>query len=201
MLLREEQLISLFEGEIGLETDVEWQEDAEVGKSSDISDLKGADPLQDTSVLVHHFTLLKVEAITGELRRHLHERLIEIGRMIDVLLKLEESVHWRSEELRMAQPISHILVLLLWLDGDIVLVPLSVVVIVRNWPVQSFLLPLHDVFELGLLVPGRVGDKPILVLEGPLGFFGKISPWESEIRQFRSNGSVWVEIGVNTRNA
>lgn len=92
--------------------------------------------------------------------------------MVDVLLKLEESVHRRAEELRMAQSICHILVLLLWLDGHIILVSLSVVVIVSDWPVQSFLLPLHDVLERSLLVPGSVSDKPILVLEGPLDFFG-----------------------------
>ena len=201
MLLREEQLVSLVEGEICLEGDVEGQEDSEVGKSCDVSQLEGADPLQDAGVLVDHFSLLEVQAVAGELGRHLHERLIEVGRMVDVLLQLEEPVDWGSEELRVSQSIGDILVLLLWLDGDIVLVSLAVVVIMGDWPVQSFLLPLHDVFELRLLVPGRIGDKPILILEGPLGFFGQISPWESEIGQFGSNWPVGVEIGVNARNA
>lgn len=201
MLLREEQLISLVQGEVGLEADVEWQEDSKVGKSSDVSQLEGADPFQNSGVFVNNLSLLEVQAITGELGGHLDEGLVEIGRMVDILLELKEPVNWGSEELRMSQSIGDVLVFLLWLDGDIVLVSLAVVVVVGDWPVQSLLLPLHDVFELRLLVPRGIGDKPVLVLEGPLGFFGEISPWESKIGQFGRSWPVGVEIGVDAGNA
>lgn len=201
MLLREEQLIGLVKGEVSLEADVEWQEDSEVGKSSDISQLEGADPFQNSGVFVNNLSLLEVQAIAGELGGHLDEGLVEVGRMVDILLELEESVNWGSEELRMSQSIGDVLVLLLWLDGDIVLVSLAVVVVVGDWPVQSLLLPLHDVFELRLLVPRGIGDKPVLVLEGPLDFLGEISPWESEIGQFGRNWPVGAEIGVDAGNA
>lgn len=67
MLLREEQLISLVEGEVGLEADVEWQEDSKVGKSSDVSQLEGADPFQNSGVFVNDLSLLEVQAIAREL--------------------------------------------------------------------------------------------------------------------------------------
>lgn len=201
MLLREEQLVSLVEGEVGLEADVERQEDSEVCESSDVSQLEGADPLQNSGVFVNDLSLLEVQAVAGELGGHFDEGLVEVGGMVDILLELEEPVNWGSEELRMSQAIGDVLVLLLGLDGDIVLVSLAVVVVVGDWPVQSLLLPLHDVFELRLLVPRGIGDKPVLVLEGPLSFFGQISPWESEVGQFGGSGSVGAEIGVDAGNA
>ena len=121
--------------------------------------------------------------------------------MVDILLELEESIDWGSEELGVSKPIGNVLIFLLWLDGDIVLVSLSVVVVMGDWSVQPLLLPLHDVFELRLLVPGSVGDKPVLVLEGPLGFFGQISPGESEVGQVGSDWSVGTEVGVDAGNA
>lgn len=201
MLLREEQLISLFKGKVGLEGDVERQEDSKVGESSDISQLECTDPLQNAGVFVNNLSLFEVQAVTRELGGHLNEGLVEVGRMVDILFELEESVNWSSEELGMSEAIGDVLVLLLWLDGDIVLVSLSVVVVVGDWPVQPLLLPLYDVFELRLLVPGGVGDKPVLVLEGPLGFFGQISPGESEVGQIGSGWSVGAEVGVDARNS
>lgn len=86
MLLREEQLVSLVEGEVGLEADVERQEDSEVCKSSDVSQLEGADPLQNSGVFVNDLSLLEVQAVAGELGGHFDEGLVEVGGMVDILL-------------------------------------------------------------------------------------------------------------------
>ena len=60
MLLCEEQLISLFKGEVCFEGDVERQEYSEVGESSDVSQLEGADPLQNSGIFVNNLSLLEV---------------------------------------------------------------------------------------------------------------------------------------------
>jgi hypothetical protein len=201
MLLGEEDLISLVNDEVGLEGHVQRDEDTEIGKGSDVAQLEGADPFQNSSVFVDHLALLEVETVTGELSGHPHEGLIEIGRMIDILLQFEEAVDGSAEELGMAQTVRYVFVLLFGLDGNVVLVALAVVVVASDWAVQSLLLPFHDVFELGFFVPGSVGDEAILILEGPVDLFGHFPAREAEVGQIWRYRPIGVEVGIDAGNA
>lgn len=197
MLLREEELISLVNNQIGLEGHVEGNEDSEVSKGSNIAQLEGTDPLQNSGVLVNDLALLKVEGGAWELGGHLHEWLVEICGVVDVLLQLEQAIDGGAKELRVSEPVCHVFVLLLGLDSDIVLIALTVVIVAGNGAVEALLLPLHDVFELGFFVPGSVSDEAVLVLEGPTDLLGHFPAGEAEIGQVGSGRPVGVKIGVN----
>ncbi len=201
MQLPDVELVCLVDDQVGLEGHVERDEDAEVGKSSDVAKLEGPDPLQDSSVLIDHLALLEVQGLTGVLGRHFNEGLVEIGGVVDVLFKFEEAIDGGTEELRMTETVRDILVLLLGLDCHVVLVALAVVIVASNGAVEALSLPLDDVFELGLLVPGGVGDEAVLVLEGPTHFLGDFATGESEIGQIRCDGTIGVDVGVDAGNA
>lgn len=172
MQLADIELISLVDYQVSLECHVQGYEDTEIGQGSNVTQLEGTDPLKHSSVLIDDFTLLEVERLTGVLSRHLDEGLIQIGGVVNVLFKLEETIDGGTEELRMSETISHILVLFLGLDSHIILVALAMVIVAGDGAVETLSLPLDDVFELRLLVPGGVGNEAVLVLEGPAHLLG-----------------------------
>lgn len=201
MELAEPELISLVDHQVGLEGHVERNEDTEVGQGSNVAQLEGTDPFEDSSVLVDDFTLLEVQGLAGVLSGHLDEGLVEIGRVVDVLFKFEEAIDGSTEELRVAETISHILILLLGLNSHIVLVSLAVVIVAGDGAVEPLPLPLDNVFELRLLVPGGVGDEAVLILEGPANLLGHLATGEAQIGQIGSGRAIGVEVGIDAGNA
>lgn len=201
MELAEPELVSLVDHQVGLEGHVERNEDSEVAQSCKVAQLEGAYPLEDSGVLVDDFTLLEVEGLAGELGGHLDEGLIEIGGVVDVLFELEEAIDGSTEELRMAETISHIFVLLLGPNSYVVLVALAVVIVAGDGAVEPLPLPLDDVLELRPLVPGSVGDEAILVLEGPANLLGDLATGEAQVGEVGSGGAVGVEVGIDAGNA
>lgn len=83
----------------------------------------------------------------------------------------------------MTQSISHILVLFLRLDGNIILVAFSMIVILGDRTMQSLLLPLYDVLEWYFRVPWCISNESIFVGKGPDLFIMNISSWEAYIGQ------------------
>lgn len=201
MELAEPELISLVHDQVSLEGHVERNEDTKIAQSCKVAQLESTDPFEDSSVLIDHFTLLEVEGLAGVLSGHLDEGLIEIGGVVDVLFKFEEAIDGSAEELRMAETISHVLVLLLRLNCNVVLVSLAVVIVAGHGAVESLSLPFDDVLELRPLVPGSVGDEAVLILEGPANLLGHLATGETQIGQIGSDGAIGVEVGIDARNA
>jgi len=201
VLLPNPQLVRLVDDEVGLEGHVEGEEDAEVGQQGDVAQLESPDPLQHPRVLVDDLALLEVEGLAGVLARHLDEGLVQEGRVVDILLQFKQPVQRSAEEFRVAQSVSHVLVLLLGFDGNVVLIALAVVVVAGDWTVESLLLPLQDVLEGRLLVPDGVGHEAVLVGEGPHVLAVNIAAREAQVGQFLGGEAVGVEVGVDARDA
>lgn len=123
--------------------------------------------------------MLEVKSLAGVLARHLDKRLVTEGRMIDIFLKFQQSIHGSSKEFRMSQSVRDILVFFLRFDRNIILVSLCMVVISGDWSIQTLLLPLDDVFKRNRLIPDCVGHEAILVGEGPNVFVVNISSRET----------------------
>lgn len=201
MLLANEQLVTFLDNQVRLEGHVQGKENTAISEGSDVSELEGSDPLEDPGVFVDDFALLEVELVAGVLRGHFDKRLVGKGRMVEILLELKKSLKRVAEELGVTQSVRDILVLLLGLDGDVVLIALTVVVVASDRPVQPLLLPLDDVLELLLDVPGSIGDESILVLECPGLFVHDISAREAEVGKLLFGGPVFAEVGVDTRDS
>jgi hypothetical protein len=75
------------------------------------------------------------------------------------------------------------------------------VVVSGDWSVQTLLLPLDDVLEGNRFIPDGVGDKAILVGEGPNVFVVNISSRETQIWEFLGNDAIWVKVRINSRNS
>ena len=117
--------------------------------------------------------------------------------MIDVFFEFEQTVDRSAEEFGVSQSVSNILILFLRLDCDIIFVSLAVVVVPSYGAMEALFLPFYDVLELWFLVPRSVGDKAVLVLEGPNHLPGHIAPRKAQILEFRGNWPCGVEIGVD----
>jgi hypothetical protein len=198
MLLTEPELVSLFDHQVGLEGHVKGNEDASVGQESNVAKLEGPDPLEDTSILVYDFALLEVEGVRGVLGRHFDEGLVSEGRMVDIFLELEEPVEGSAEELRVAKPVGHILVLFLLLDRHIILVSLAVVVVAGDGTMESFLFPLENVLEGKMSLPGSICDEAVFVFEGPDYLVVDVPAGETQVWQVGHCGTVRAEVGVDT---
>ena len=86
MLLPNPELVSFVKNQVGLKSNVEGNEDPTVSQGSNVSELEGPNPLQNSGVFVDNLSLFEVEGITGVLGWHFHERLISEGGMIDIFL-------------------------------------------------------------------------------------------------------------------
>jgi hypothetical protein len=192
------QLVGLVGDHVGLEDHVQRNEDTSVCQEGNVSELNGSDPLKDTSVLVNDLSLFEVEGIGGVLGGHLDERLVDKGRVENVLFEFEKTVHGSTEELGVAETVSDVIVLLFGSDRNVVFVSFSVIVVSSDRAVLTLLLPLDDVLERNLFMPGSVSDESVLVGEGPHGFVVDVSALEAEVRKHLLVGTVGIEIGINS---
>ena len=103
----------------------------------------------------------------------------------------------------MSKSICNILVFFLRLNGNVIFITFSMIVVVSHWTVKSLLLPFDNVFELRLLVPGSIGNKSILILESPNRLFENISSLETNIGEliFRFNKAISVKVRINSWNS
>jgi len=120
--------------------------------------------------------------------------------MIYIFFKLKESIHRSSKEFRVSKSISNILIFFFRSNRNIILVSLIVVIILSNWTIQSFILPFENMFELRFTHPWSISDKSVLVLECPNLLFVNVTTIKSNIRKFLLYGTIWIEIGINSRN-
>ena len=105
MLLANPQLISFINYQISFEGHVQRHYKSEISQKSNVSKLKSSDPFQNSSVFVDDFSLLEVKGLARVLTGHLHKRLVTEGRVIDIFLKFQQSIHGSSKEFRMSQSI------------------------------------------------------------------------------------------------
>lgn len=179
--LSDPQFIGLVGDEVGVEDHVQRDEDSCVSKEGNVAQLNCSDPFKDTSVLVDHFSLFKVEGFRRKLSWHLHKRLISESRVENILLKLKQTIKWSSEEFRMTKTISNVVVLLFWSNGNVVFVAFGVIVIPSYGAVVAFFFPFEDMFEGNLFVPGSISDESVFVGKSPFDFFVDVPPLESKI--------------------
>jgi hypothetical protein len=100
-----------------------------------------------------------------------------------------------------AQSISDILVFLLLLHRHIVLVAFSVVVVVGDRSMQSFLLPLDAVLEGDGSIPRSVSDEAVFVGKGENLLGVDVPPGEAQVRQIQRSRAAGVKIGVDSGNS
>jgi hypothetical protein len=120
--------------------------------------------------------------------------------VIEVLLQFKKPVDGSAEEFRVAKSVSNVFVFFLRFNGNIILVPFRVVVISRDRAVQSLLFPLNNVLKSWFFNPRSISDESVLIHECPSVFIVNISSGETEVWQLMRDGTIRIEIRVNSRN-
>ena len=101
----------------------------------------------------------------------------------------------------MSKSVRNIGIFFLRFHGYIVLVAFAVVVVMSDWSVESFLLPLDDVPEGRRSVPDSIGDEPVLVAESPDLLVVDVSSGETQVWEIVGSGSIHTKVGVDAGDA
>ncbi len=158
-----------------------------------------SNPFQNSSVLVNDITLFKVQLGICLGAWLLHERLIQVHWVENVVFKFKESVHRSSQKLWVTESVGDELVLFLRFHFDIVLVAFRVKVF-GDGSVGSFLFPLLDVLEVVFFVPGSVGNKSVFVGENDFLVID-VQSIKAKFFKFGLDGTVFVKVGIDTPDA
>lgn len=165
MLLSNPQLISLFSDQVRPEDHIERNKNPSIGQKSNISKLKSPNPFKNPSIFIQDLPLLKIKLFAGILWRHFDERLIKIGGMINIFLKLKKTIHRRSKKLWMTQSITNILIFFLGLYWNIIFISFWMVIVLRHRSMQSLLLPFFNMLERCFCWKISIRDKTILIVK------------------------------------
>lgn len=193
------EFVSSISHQVCLETQTERYIQGNVSTSSQTCQLHESDPFQNSCVLVNHFTLFEVQLGAWLSVGLLHEWLVQIHWVENVVLESEQPVDWSAQKLWMTQSVSNVLVLFFRFQLDVVFVTFGVEVF-GDWSVGTFLFPLFDVLEVVFFVERGVGDEPVFVGENDFLVVDVVS-FKPEVLQFGFEGSVLVDVFINTSDS
>lgn len=196
MVLNVCEFISCVSNQISLESQTEWNVQSDVGAECQAGQLNESDPFQNSCVLINDFSLFEVKLWVWLGVWCLHERLVQINWVENIVLEFEESVDWGAQEFWMAESVGNVMVLFLGFHFDIVLVTFGVEMF-GDWSVGPFVFPLLDVLEVMFFVPWGVGDESVFVGEDDF-LVVDVEPVESQIFELGLDWSILIHVGIDT---
>lgn len=151
--------------QICFERHVKWYPKCSKASSCEDRRLPEFEPLKNPCVFVYNLSVFEVDAFMGFCAWHLDKGLIEIGWMEDIVFKFQETVHRSTQEFRVSQSISNILIFIFGFDFNIVFVSFGGECF-GGRPISPFVFPFLNMLEVdSRVVEGSVSDVGIFICE------------------------------------